>query len=338
MYDIISIGSTTYDFFCRAKLPVIDWPKTAVGSGLVLPLGEKIGVEESYTSVGGNALNAAITFSRQGYKTAVVAKIGQDALGKEIIKTLRREKIDTHFIKEDKNLPTAYSVLLRYKGERAIVAYPGASHNLSKKDISLEKLKSRWWYISLSGESYKLLPWLLKFAAKHKILVALNPTGYHIKRGLKELRRSIKQVAFLLVNETEASAITGVSFRKEKELFQRMDALVPGIVAVTAGKKGAAVSDGRFIYRAGVFSAKVVDRTGAGDAFGSGFVAGLLRKNERCDKGKCRPENIEYALRLASANAASVISQLGAGEGILSRREFRAGRFNALPIKIKRIE
>lgn len=337
-YDVITIGSTTYDFFCRAKLPVIDWPKTAVGSGLVLPLGEKIGVEETYAGPGGNAFNAARTFNRQGYKTAAVAKIGQDVLGEEIVRVLEKEKIDSRFIKKDSGLPTAYSMIFRHKGERAIVAYPGASHNLAVKDIDLEKLKSRWWYISLSGESYKILPRLLMFAAKNKILVALNPTGYHLKNGLKELRLAIKRVNLLLVNETEAGLIAGIPFSQEKKLFKKIEMMAPGIVAVTGGKKGAMVSDGRFVYQAGVFPSKVIDRTGAGDAFGSGLVAGLLRKNERCEKNQCQPEKIEYALRLASANAASVISQLGAGEGILSQHEFKTRRFNALAIKIKRIE
>ena len=71
---------------------------------------------------------------------------------------------------------------------------------------------------------------------------------------------------------------------------------------------------------------KLVDRTGAGDAFGSGFVAGLIRSGEECEKGDIDPENISYALRLATANAASVVEVIGASEGALSRKGFDDGR------------
>jgi len=92
---------------------------------------------------------------------------------------------------------------------------------------------------------------------------------------------------------------------------------------MTDGPNGVMVSDGANIYQSGIFKdQKVVDRTGAGDAFGSGFVAGLAHKRENCEKGLCRTDNIEYAIRLASANATSVVEQIGAKKGILTKEEF----------------
>jgi len=93
---------------------------------------------------------------------------------------------------------------------------------------------------------------------------------------------------------------------------------------MTEGNKGVLVSDGKNIYSAGIFRGKLVDRTGAGDAFGSGFVAGIIEKN-----------NIEYAIRLGSANATSVVEKIGAQAGILTKGEFeKSERWQKFEIKI----
>ncbi|MBI2592563.1 MAG: carbohydrate kinase family protein [Candidatus Colwellbacteria bacterium] len=333
MRDITAIGSTTRDGFLKVNLPIIDWPKTPLGKAFILPLGEKLYVEDVYFTLGGNAANASVTFARQGFKTALFTKIGKDLASEGILRILKQERVDARLIKKS-NLPTAYSVLLLQGGERTILNYHGAIEKFSLKDVNPKELKSRWWYISLPGESYKLFGWLLKVAKKNGISVALNPNSHHIIAGRRELIKHLKDINFLVLNEGEAAALTGIPFSKEKAVFKRLDALVPGIVAVTSGKKGVVVSDGRFIYRAGTFKEKkLVDRTGAGDAFGSGFVAGLMKKKEKCTKGLCNPHNIEYAMKLASANATSVVEHIGATEGILKIQEFeKSNRFKNLKI------
>jgi len=100
---------------------------------------------------------------------------------------------------------------------------------------------------------------------------------------------------------------------------------VPGIAVVTDGPRGAYASDGRYLYRAGVFKErKLVDRTGAGDAFGSGFIAGLMQKHD-----------VHHALRLAAANATSVVEQIGAQGGILTKRDFAGARWRYLDLEVE---
>ena len=112
-----------------------------------------------------------------------------------------------------------------------------------------------------------------------------------------------------------------------------------GIAVMTDGPNGAMVSDGESIFSVGTYKEKrVADRTGAGDAFGSGFVAGLMRHHERA--GKIAPEfsekAIEYAIKLASANATSVVESIGAEAGILKRTDFESERrFKNLKMQIK---
>jgi len=336
--DVVAIGSTTRDAFFEVDLPTVKWDKTPSGKALAIAFGEKFGVQDVYFTMGGNAANASVTFARQKLTTGLFAKIGNDVAGQEVLKYLKKEKVDTRLITKSKDLGTSYSVLLSQRGERSILTYHGAVDDFNLKGVNKGLLKSKWWYVSLSGDSYKSLGKLLKFARKNKIKVALNPSYKHLTgSGKKELLKYLKDITFLVVNESEAASITGIPFKKEKEVFRKLDELVPGIVAVTSGDKGVTVSDGQFIYKAGIFKEKkVVDRTGAGDSFGSGFVAGLIRKREKFKGGFPKPENVEYAIRLASANATSVVEHMGTTEGILRRKDFdSARRFKKLVIKRK---
>ena len=338
-FDIVTIGSTTRDAFFKTEFKTVKYPKTPTGKAYLIPIGEKMGVKDVYFTLGGNAANAAVTFSRQGYKTAVFTRVGQDVAGEEVRRRLKKEGISTELVSTSK-LPTAYSVLLLQNGERTILSYHGAIDEFSLNNINWQKLKARWWYVSLPGESYKLLGKLLAAAKKMNVSVALNPSFKHLTQGRHELIKSLKGVSFLVLNEGEAAALTGISFKKEAEVFKKIDGLMPGIVAVTSGSKGVTVSDGKFVYKAGIFKEKkVVDRTGAGDAFGSAFVAGLLRREEYCRvKGICNPNNIEYAIRLATANATATVEEFGATEGSLTKREFdSASRFKSLKILKKKI-
>ncbi|MDD5431248.1 MAG: carbohydrate kinase family protein [Candidatus Pacebacteria bacterium] len=326
MKDIICIGSATRDNFLELDFNTINWPKTPLKKAIVLPFGEKLEVKKIFSTIGGNSANASVTFSRQGFKTACFAKVGNDLSGKELRTRLEKEKVDP-ILAISKNEPTAYSVLLLKNGERTILGYHGASNTFVKNDIKWNSLRAKWWYLSLAGDSIKLFKPLMAFARKNKIKVAFNPSGYHLKHGRKQILSSLKDLAFLVLNAGEAAALTGISFNRERQVFQKLDKLTPGIVAVTDGPRGVTVSDGKYIYKAGIFKEKkLADRTGAGDAFGSGFVAGLMRKND-----------IKYAIRLATANATAVVEKIGATEGILIKNDFNAPRFKNFKIRVKKL-
>lgn len=193
--------------------------------------------------------------------------------------------------------------------------------------------------MSLAGESDRMLFPLLRFARKNNIAVGFNPSGHHLRHRRGDVLKSLRDFSFLVMNDEEASLVTGIPWRKEKEVFKKLDDLTPGILAVTSGRGGVTVSDGRHIYRAGVFKEKkLADRTGAGDAFGSGFVAGLMRRKIIC-RGQCvvSPDDVIYAIRLATANATSGVEHVGATEGTLTRRGFEDRRWKNLKIKVVRI-
>ncbi len=327
MFDVITIGKATRDAFFEGDFPFVRWPKAESGKAYAFPFGEKLEVKKVYFTIGGNAANASVTFAKQGFETACVTKTGADVSGEEIKRRLKKEGVGTRFITSDRNLPTAYSVLLLEKGERTILNYAGASGSLSAGDFDMKKIKAKWWYVSLPGD-FGLFPRIVNFASKNGIALAFNPSGHHLKQRKNEILSLLDKLSFVVMNEEEASLLTGVSFRKKNAVFEKLSRRASGIVAITDGKKGATVSCGNFVYKAGVFKEKnLIDRTGAGDAFGSGFVSGLLSRGITAKNvASAKPFDIEYALRLATANATSVVEKIGATEGILKRSEFERNK------------
>ncbi|HEY4499589.1 MAG TPA: carbohydrate kinase family protein [Candidatus Paceibacterota bacterium] len=333
MHDIIAIGSITKDNFFVVDYETIDWPKTSLKKAIVLPLGEKVDVKSILATLGGNSSNASVTFSRQGFRTACFGKVGRDITAKEIFAWLKKDKV-TPIFAYAKDVPTAYSVLLLRNGERTILGYHGASDTLVEKDIPWSKLKSKWWYLSLAGKSDKFLKPLLEFAKKNKIQVAFNPSGYHIMHRRQEIIEALPYLTFLVLNSGEAAALTGISFTDPRAVFKKIDELMPGIVAVTDGESGVTVSDGKTLYKAGIFKEKrLLDRTGAGDAFGSGFVAGLMHRQKISKTKEFTAEDICFAIRLATANATGVVEEIGATEGIITKKQFEiATEYQSLTI------
>lgn len=329
MFDVITIGTATQDIFLKSKyfkviqdknhLKKIGFP---TGEAQCFALGGKIEIEEPIITTGGGATNSAVTFARQGLKTASLIKVGDDSAGKNILEELKRENIEPLIVTNgDKS--TAYSViLLSPEGERTILVYRGASETLKIKDVPLEKFASRWAYISPGGIDFEIIEKIFDYLYKNNVLIAFNPSRPYLELGIDKLKALFGQSRVVLLNREEASFLTGIDYDKESEIFKKIDDITPGIAVMTDGSNGAFVSDGRQIYKSGVFNPKeIIDRTGAGDAFGSGFVAALIHKGESCDKNVCRSDNIEYAIRFGTVNADSVIRQIGAKAGILNKEE-----------------
>ena len=320
-FDVICIGSATRDNYLKAKYPLIDWKDAPSGKAIVLPFGEKLELDMIHSTVGGNAANASVTFARYGFKTACFSKIGDDAAGREFMGQLERDGVSTNLIVKTKEKPTAYSALLLGDSERTILGYHGASDTFTMADADSAKLKAKWWYMSLAGESDAMFLPLLEIAAKNGVKVAFNPSGHHIKHKKEEILKGLKDISFLVLNTGEAADLVGIPFEKEAEVFKKLDELTPGIVAVTDGPKGVKVSDGKNIYSAGIFPEKIaVDRTGCGDAFGSGLVAILAGAGENYKD----PEVIKKAITFASATATANLEVLGATEGLLTRKDFES--------------
>jgi 2-dehydro-3-deoxygluconokinase len=312
MYDVITIGSATRDVFLMPKSEDMYFekdPKYESGEGLCFSLGAKIDVPEIYFRTGGSAVNTAITFSNQGLKSAVLCKVGNDLSGDSIIARLREQDVSCDFVIQDKKYFTAYSLIIVAGRGRTILVHRGATEHLCcDEPVPYDRIKNaKWFYITnLGGESAKIFFPLIDFARENGIKIALNPGKAQLKLG-EELIPALEKIDVLILNQEEASYLTGVAFQKETELFKYLDKWMKGLIVMTKGPKGFTACDNKNMYFGGILKEPVyVDRTGAGDAFGSGLVSALIR-------GK----SLEEALQFASANATGALGLWGANHGLL---------------------
>lgn len=325
MYDIITFGSATQDIFMSSKdLQVVEDERFITKKGLCVPLGSKMKVDNVDFAMGGCGTNAAVTFARQELETAYVGLIGKDYPGQMIKDELLSQGVSTDLLIETDKYPTAFSVILSLPEiGRSILKKLGACHEMIEQDILFDKIRTKWIYAgSLSGKAYKSLDSLFDFAVKNRIKIAASPVGQsQLGEGIERTRALLDKVDILIVNQEEASLLTQVDFNEEKEIFKKLDELVKGIAVMTKGPEGAVVSDGKSIYSAGIPESGLVDRTGAGDAFSSAFVAGWIEKKD-----------IVYAIQLATANATSVLQKMGAINGLLKKGEW--GQWEKVEVEI----
>ncbi|MBU0536612.1 MAG: carbohydrate kinase family protein [Nanoarchaeota archaeon] len=313
MHDIIAIGSATVDVFVNTHSDEIirarhhDSEETLT----CYPLGSKILIKELKFTTGGGGTNTAVSFSRLGLRTAYLGNLGDDENGKKIINELKKEKIE--FIGTLSKEQTNYSVILdSIKHDRTILAYREASESLDFNRIKKSKLKAKWFYFSsMTGKSFKAGISLMQYAKKNGIKVAYNPSTYQVKDGVKKLKPILERTDVLIFNREEAAILLG---KREDEritaLLEGVRQLGPKIVVITDGGRGAHCSDGVFYYFLGTRKIRIVETTGAGDAFASSFISGLAKGND-----------IEFSMRLALANAESVIQHYGAKNKLLTWKE-----------------
>jgi sugar/nucleoside kinase (ribokinase family) len=317
MLNIIAIGSATRDIFINAE-------NLKKGGGLCFPLGGKIELENLQTFSGGGGVNAATAFALQELKTGFCGIVGQDLAGQMILDELNSLGIDTQLAKTKASRQTDSGIIFHAGSERTILLYHSVSRTFSEKDIDWQTLKNtQWIYIApLWGKAANLTEKLISFAKYNRIKVSLNPSLDQLK--LKNIKELINKINVLFLNDDEASFLTNIKPYCEKPVFSsicscaKLGLAQDKIAVITKGKQGAAAFDGKFLYQIPAPKVKVVDATGAGDSFGSGFVAGLIQAN--CGRSDLPQSwDIERALRLAMANAISNIRVFGANQGLLKK-------------------
>ena len=315
MYDIITFGSAAQDIHLRSKAFKIlkDEKDFITGSGICLPLGSKIDIEDIIFASGGGGTNTAATFALQGFKTAFCGAIGADLSGLEIVRELKHLGIDTKFVVKKKGKHTNQSIIISNAGEdRTILVYRGASDILDGKDIQWKKMKkAKWFYLApLAGSLCDTFEDIVNFAYENKIKVAVNPSEQQLSLPSDKLKNIFQKVDILFLNQEEASFLTKIPFEEEKEIFKKIDEICPGIAVMTRGGDGVVVSDGKFTYSALPDSSReIVDTTGAGDSFASGFLSDYIRYDG----------DIEKAIQLGLANSTANLSIIGAKTGILGK-------------------
>ena len=307
MAKILSIGSALNDIY---MIDHDDLAPTEIGEesifGKIL-VGSKVDIDKLSYEVGGGGVNSAISFVRHGHEAVLMANIAHDSAGDAILKVLDHEGVDISYMQYDEHKATGTSVILLNSrgGERTILTYRGASTKFDNfKADTLDLICPDWLYVTTLRGDIETLTSFFKKAHEKGIKIMFNP-GVKELAKTKELMALFKYIDVLLVNKQEAAQMVPGTLLEE--LLYHLKGYT-GIVIITDGSMGGIATNKEETYRFGIYEdTKVKDATGAGDAFGSGFLAALA-------SGK----SFRRALVFASANSTSVVSRIGANRGILA--------------------
>ncbi|MDP3957709.1 MAG: carbohydrate kinase family protein [bacterium] len=323
-YKIICVGSTSKDiFFPTDEGMIIETPQDLVSKEkIAFELGGKIRVADRYEAVGGVAANTAHGLTRLDHRAACYSKIGKDEIGDWILGEFKGEGVPTELLFVDATVKTDLSVIivLTQNGERTIFHNRDANEKLQ---ISDERFAgTEWVFVSaLNGDWQENLKKILALKEKYGFSLAFNPGQHNIKEDAGLLLQIIAETDVLLLNKDEAIELTMQGQKDlpqdrlddEMYLLQALARSGAKIIGMTDGKRGAWSFDGREYWYCPIYTKNgVVDSTGCGDAFGSGFFAALL---EGC--------SIDRALQYGMANSGSVVGAYGAIEGLLRADEMK---------------
>ncbi len=306
MFDVITIGGASQDIYLESEsFEKIKDKKILEKFAGGLPSETKTEIEKAIFETGGGGTNSACTFSRLGLKVAFLGNVGNDKAGSEIKKILKKEKVSTSLIKTDPDDKTAFSIILTSPTQkRIILVYRGAEKDLALKKSDFKKLKTKWFYITSLAGNLKLLQEVANFANDNNIKIALNPGQKELSQKEK-LKRILKNIDILILNLKEAA-----QFSDQDEIEKMAEKILSdfnGTLVITLGAKGVVIFDRKNIFQIKTEAKKnIKDTIGAGDAFGSGFVTGIILKND-----------ISFGLQLGVANARAVLEQVGAKKGLL---------------------
>lgn len=306
MYDIITLGSATVDVFVKTKHPEII--KHKQHDDVCYAIGQKILVNDLHVDTGGGGTNTAVAFARLGLRTGWIGKIGTDLHAKTVLDEMKREHID--FLGVSGAGMTGYSVILTgLEHNRTILTYKGINDKLLPKEVLWNKFKTKWMYLStMMNKSFATLKHAALSAKTNKIKYAFNPSMYLAKQGIKKLKPIIQDCDLLVLNREEAQAL----LRTEKRCVEMLPELqkYSKIAVITDGPKTVHAYNGIEHYQLEPPNIKVIETTGAGDAFAAGMVAGLMIKKD-----------IATAMQWGMAESGSVIQHLGAKQKLLTRKE-----------------
>ena len=314
MARIVSIGAALQDVYL---IDHDDFGTNKRGFFNQLELGTKVDIDKIQFSTGGGATNAATTFARSGHESIFMGCIADDTAGTAIINSLDDEGIDSSYVTYVNNIHTGYSVLLLApNGERTILTCRGASAKFDALNPDdLDNIHPDWLYVTTFRGNMDMLDQFFTKAKSLGAKIMFNPGNLELAHQRK-LLGLLSDVDVLLVNKSEAKKITqGTSLH---ELILRIKNYVPAAI-ITDGNQGAIANDGTEVYRLGLYEdVPIKDATGAGDAFGSGFLAAYAG-------GK----SFKDSLIFASANSTSVVRKIGSKAGIISQNT----KLHTMPIQ-----
>lgn len=312
-FDLLSIGDATIDTFMTPLETETMCKLDSKDCLICFSYGDKIPVKNLEFSVGGNAGNNVVGTKRLGINSGILLTLGDDNIGNLIIDKLKSEGVDLTYVIQQPGTTTNYSTVINYSGERTIFVY----HAPRSYEFPVQLPSTPWIYLTSMGQSFRpfynhMTEWLKKNST---VKLAFNPGSWQLREAYDAIAGIMSSTYIIYVNREEAQKLTnfpGESNGKERDLLIALNKLGPKICVITDGGQGAFAYDsvnGKFM-KVGILPVDAYERTGAGDAFGSGSLSALIH-------GK----PLEEALIWGTANSASVIGYTGPQKGLLKITE-----------------
>lgn len=313
LYDFVSIGDITVDAFIKLSekdARVVVDEKTG-RKQLQMNFGEKLPYEDVVVvNAVGNSPNAAVSAHRLGLRSALVTNLGHDRNGKDCLQQLRTEGVDTTFVKVHEDKLTNYHYVLQLGAERTILI----KHEEYPYFLPNFPVPPRFLYFSSIGETgVELHHTIAKYLTEHpETKLAFQPGTFQIRLGVTELADLYAVTEIFFCNKEEAQEILGTSEQDIPTLLRGIRAIGPKIPVITDGPNGAYALEGDDAWYMPMYPdpKKPISRTGAGDAFASTFTSAIILGND-----------VKTALAWGPINSMSVVQQIGAQKGLLTRDE-----------------
>jgi len=311
--NVISIGDIVTDAFIKLEDDQASVINNDQGSFLSMVYGSKLPYDHvEVIEAVGNAANAAVAFARLDLESSYITNVGDDDFGRDMIRALGKNRVDTRFVRINANKKSNYHYVLWYKEDRTILI-KHEEYKYIWPHIAEDEIPA-WMYLSSVSQHAidyhdKISDWLDK---NPDVKLAFQPGTFQMEAGAERLKRIYQRSEVLILNREEAVLVGGGNHEDIHDLLNKLHDLGPKIVVITDGPNGAYASNGNERFSMPLYPdpKPPVDRTGAGDAFASTFVASLMQSN-----------SLEMALQRAPINSMNVVQHVGAQAGLLTNQE-----------------
>ncbi|MFZ6034886.1 MAG: carbohydrate kinase family protein [Patescibacteria group bacterium] len=299
MYDLISIGNISIDLYFKGKNVTRDSER------FKLAIGGKYYTEYFHEDIGGGGVNVAAGVARLGLRPAIFGKIGNNPFKDMILKKLTDKRISTEFCELEDDYYKISSIILTDRGERTIIHHETPSHMLRKFYLHEDLKRAKNVYFSpLENLDIVEKTKMIKYLKGDRTLTFVNLPASDCKRPISQLKEIFDSLDVLIINAHEFSLLTRKDYKEInfKRLKMDLPYLKDRIVVVTDASKGSyGYHKGKVYFQEAVKPRKIVDATGAGDAYTAGFIAQFIKSG-----------NIESSMLQGAKYAAEKLSRIGA--------------------------
>lgn len=314
---LLSIGHATHDTFLSLEIEdaqlMCDVQHRT--KQVCFLFGSKIPVKDIHYSTGGGACNSGVGIQKLGISVSIYCIVGKDRKGEEVLENLKSRNLDVSNIVFDDN-PTDQAAIISYAGERTLFTYN------YPRNYKLEQRGQEYSYIFVSSVGQKvgslydeIIEWKKQSANR---VVFYNPGSKELRSSNDAIEKFVGNIDYLIANIEEGCLVLNPGLKREHiEEHDLINLLVrKGIknVILTDAENGVYIGNEQEHFHLPAKTVNVVEKTGAGDAFASGFIGGIMN-------GKDIRESAIWGI----INGASVIQVVGAQNGLLTVEKIEEG-------------